>query len=405
MEETTSNKTADPTNSAAAQTAGPGAGGVSFPLKSINLVSDTIEKGEMLLGYAAEVGIPAEDDVRDAILSARVASDGGSISGQAVANLLKAFTKLVALVRPVTVDSLKACRHREEARETMRMYGLIAIGIACMIVIISMITFVSNSISEKIRLDVKTANDLASKLRAELGPASIPQPSTNIIAGTKQASNFSQEDVWFGPGGIPVGLAARDVISDLQEFAATMREIDGYSRQLQYFLLNFKPVSYSRGETNKDASRRRLELTPGLNVRLSQELTQKVDEYQLVRNIGNSVQERVTVWYGAIATCLLPVLYALLGAGAYLLRSYEDQIKNRTLIGGDRHISRFLIAGIGGLVVGLFNVTQGVTISPFAVAFLVGYAVDVFFAFLEGLLQMFKRGPGPPGPQTVPPTT
>jgi hypothetical protein len=287
----------------------------------------------------------------------------------------------------------------------MRMYGLIAIGIACMIVIISMITFVSNSISEKIRLDVKTANDLASKLRAELGPASIPQPSTNIIAGTKQASNFSQEDVWFGPGGIPVGLAARDVISDLQEFAATMREIDGYSRQLQYFLLNFKPVSYSRGETNKDASRRRLELTPGLNVRLSQELTQKVDEYQLVRNIGNSVQERVTVWYGAIATCLLPVLYALLGAGAYLLRSYEDQIKNRTLIGGDRHISRFLIAGIGGLVVGLFNVTQGVTISPFAVAFLVGYAVDVFFAFLEGLLQMFKRGPGPPGPQTVPPTT
>jgi hypothetical protein len=81
---------------------------------------------------------------------------------------------------------------------------------------------------------------------------------------------------------------------------------------------------------------------------------------------------------------------------------YEDQIKNRTFIAGDRHIARYLIAGIGGLVVGQFNVTSGAAISPFAVAFLVGYAADVFFAFLEGLLQMFKRGPGAPGGQSSP---
>src|ERR1043165_1455768 len=34
------------------------------------------------------------------------------------------------------------------------------------------------------------------------------------------------------------------------------------------------------------------------------------------------------------------------------------------------------------LVVGQFNVAQGVAISPFAVAFLVGYAVDIFLPFL-----------------------
>jgi len=97
------------------------------------------------------------------------------------------------------------------------------------------------------------------------------------------------------------------------------------------------------------------------------------------------------------------VLYALLGAGAYLLRMFEDQIKSRTLISGDRHVARFLIAGIGGLVVGLFsNVTQGISFSPFAVAFLVGYAADVFFTFLEGMLQIFKRGAGKPGSQATP---
>lgn len=52
----------------------------------------------------------------------------------------------------------------------------------------------------------------------------------------------------------------------------------------------------------------------------------------------------------------------------------------------ETNLARFLIAGIGGAVVGLFNnlnITQGASIPPLALAFLVGYAVDVFFAFLE----------------------
>jgi hypothetical protein len=88
-------------------------------------------------------------------------------------------------------------------------------------------------------------------------------------------------------------------------------------------------------------------------------------------------------------------LYALLGASAYLLRLYEDQIKNRSYIGGGRNPAHLVVAGISGMVVGLFNnVTQGVAIGPFAEAFLVGYAVDVFFTFLEGLLQMFRKPQG-----------
>ena len=189
--------------------------------------------------------------------------------------------------------------------------------------------------------------------------------------------------MWFGPGGIPAGLSDKDIISDLQHFAATMREINGYTRQLNRCLFNFQSW------TNQP-----LELTAGLNVRLSEELTENVQQYQRVRSYANLVVEKVTVDYGAIAVSILPLLYALLGAIAYLVRSYEEQSKNRTLL--EPPVARLLIAGIGGLVVGQFNnVTQGINITPFAVAFLVGYAVDVFFTFLEGLLQMFiKRTPG-----------
>ena len=113
-----------------------------------------------------------------------------------------------------------------------------------------------------------------------------------------------------------------------------------------------------------------------------------------MRHFAQSVQETISTFYGAIATCILPVLYALLGACAFLLRSFEKQIKTRTFTLADAHLARFLIAGISGAVVGLFNnfnITQSASIPPLAIAFLVGYAVDVFFSFLEGLLQTFNR--------------
>jgi putative flippase GtrA len=74
----------------------------------------------------------------------------------------------------------------------------------------------------------------------------------------------------------------------------------------------------------------------------------------------------------------------------------------KTYVPSSANSARFLIAGIGGGVVGLFNnftVTQGASIPPLAIAFLVGYAVDVFFAFLEGLLQTFTRARGGASPQ------
>jgi hypothetical protein len=184
-------------------------------------------------------------------------------------------------------------------------------------------------------------------------------------------------------------LSEKDVLTDLQQFAVDMRAINGYSRQLQRCLLDFSGHRYSANATN-------LELTPGLNVRLAVELTDKASEYQQVRSLGTQLVERVNVYYGAAASCVLPVWYALLGTLAYLLRLYDVQLKARTRAPGDKYIARLLIAGIGGLVIGQFNdLSQGFSISPFAVAFLVGYAVDAFFTFLDGMLHIFNRGSSP----------
>jgi hypothetical protein len=130
---------------------------------------------------------------------------------------------------------------------------------------------------------------------------------------------------------------------------------------------------------------------------LAQAAQDRTTLYQDIRYFAQNVLDDESFFYGAIATCILPVLYALLGTCAFLLRSFEQQMSTRTFIPSEVNSARFLIAAIGGAVVGLFNnfsITQGASLSPLALAFLVGYAVDVFFAFLEGLLQMFTRTPG-----------
>jgi hypothetical protein len=137
----------------------------------------------------------------------------------------------------------------------------------------------------------------------------------------------------------------------------------------------------------------------------SQAAIDKIGVYQDVRYFAQSTRESVSTSIGAVATCFLPVLYALLGACAFLVRSFEEQFKRRTfnpLNGLNVQVARFVTAGIGGAVVGLFNnfsIGQNATIPPLAIAFLVGYAVDVFFTFLESLLQTFTR-PSSAGSQT-----
>ena len=152
-----------------------------------------------------------------------------------------------------------------------------------------------------------------------------------------------------------------------------------------------------RNENNQDQLKKKFQISLPL-VNMPQTLEDLTNTYQDVRSFAQDVLDLVSVYFGAITACLLPILYALLGTCAYLLRSFEEELRTLTFVPSSKtHWARFLIAGIGGAVVGLFNfaLTQSASVSPLAIAFLVGYAVDVFFSFLEGLLQTFTKAKSP----------
>jgi hypothetical protein len=100
--------------------------------------------------------------------------------------------------------------------------------------------------------------------------------------------------------------------------------------------------------------RKKFELPSDLT-NFAESAIQRTAVYLDVRYFAQSLVDNASVFYGAITTCVLPVLYALLGTCAYLLRTFEQQMSARTFTPSVANSARFLIAAIGGAVVGLFN--------------------------------------------------
>ncbi|HET7545783.1 MAG TPA: hypothetical protein VFK05_38205 [Polyangiaceae bacterium] len=337
---------------------------------------------EALLSYASEIGIEIAEDVRNAVLKAR-AAQGSSMTPELAAGLLAALANVARQVRPVTARSLRACADPRQARIVVHLYTWVAAVLCAILLPFSVATFVSSAISDSIHKDVETANALALTLAER--ERVIRGALDSASAGTANAANAP--------------VSANDMLKELQQFAIAIRALNSHARELSLFAPSsaMTPPGKLAHDQQLDADEKnnKFELPVPLSDLKAQadEALAKIKLYQNVRYRAVSAQETASVWSGAVATCILPVLYAALGACAYLLRLFEEQIKNRTFI-GDGHRARFLIAGIGGLVIGLFtnfNMTQGGSLSPLALAFLVGYAVDVFFSFLEGLLRAFGR--------------
>jgi hypothetical protein len=91
-------------------------------------------------------------------------------------------------------------------------------------------------------------------------------------------------------------------------------------------------------------------------------------------------------------------LYGFLGAGIYVIRTIAN-----TPIGlinlGESIVGIPLRLGLGavaGLALGWFNITDEVsqlTTTPFALAFVAGFSIDILFSFLERVVNAFSVTP------------
>lgn len=130
------------------------------------------------------------------------------------------------------------------------------------------------------------------------------------------------------------------------------------------------------------------------------------DKDQMERELGrNRVKEdarQARLVSGFIIAFLesyiLPILYGLLGASAYVLRSTAKEIESGiySVESNRNYFLRLALGTLAGLMVGWFvfllpGQTFLASISPFAIAFLVGYNIEILFSWMDGFIKRYSK--------------
>lgn len=109
----------------------------------------------------------------------------------------------------------------------------------------------------------------------------------------------------------------------------------------------------------------------------------------------------------ALQTYMLPLLYGLLGACTYVLRTLSRDVKALTYT-PDSHVRykiRLVLGTLSGLAITWFFEpgVDALKLSPLALAFLAGYSVEILFAAMDRFVGAFSGAAAPaPAPAPVP---
>jgi hypothetical protein len=337
-----------------------------------------IENAKELLAFAVETGIEVDAATAQKIITADKVGGHEWPAGPDGGTVLEAITKLAAQLRPVTAETLRACR--DDAHKAIRFYRRISVALGVVLIFFSLATGIENGLSSSINSQMNDANRLILDLHT-----------------------YMQK----GPVEAQIGI--------LQQLSIASRNICTRANQLnKFFLVDAQKVpAFTRNQLDEPASSTQtkdsgvpiacnIELPHNLNSETTPKdvdavISEQTADFQEVRFFALNVTSLTTIIYGAIVASFLPVMYAILGACAAVLRAFTQQIEKRTFTYSYASPARFIIAGIAGGVIGLFNLSigDGASASPLALAFLVGYATDVFFSILEGSLPTVARSEPP----------
>jgi hypothetical protein len=264
----------------------------------------------------------------------------------------------------INVDETKRNRnHNFQQRDQLqhnksdvRRYRKLILTLTIFTIPFSILTFVSSALSVKISQAIDAGNSLVLQLRTTLGP--------NFNASAEKLNDY-------------------DTLIKTQQLYTTSRALYQTANQIRFTLFGLMPPS------PPEPSR----IPAGLP-NVAETIKEIIPEFQDLRQYGQTGRDLVAVFYGTMSTCVLPIFFALLGVCAKFLRQFEQDIRNQTYVKSQARAAEFTVATIAGAVVGLFNnftLGQSATIAPLALAFLVGFSVDVVFAFLETTIQTFVK--------------
>lgn len=327
-------------------------------------IADAVRSAQLLLSYATERGLDIETSAVKTIVESKEKLRSGRWDPESEVGLWTALNSFAKLVKPVSAASLEfmsdrgleragicaanaSPKHKSAAQGAVSRYRNRLFVWLIILLVFQMYWLVGDRITHdfaSIPKRVAELDDLIDKLKAAQPPGQEEG---------REIKNLKSE---------------RD-----EEFTKAGTRIEILQKWNRFWALPFLGDTSSSAETDPAKDNDRALLTAGFVLT-------------------------------AMQVYLLPLLYGLVGACACVLRKLAAEIEGRTFSEGSetQYQLRFYLGALAGMAVGWFFTPEGTpalfrSISPFALAFLAGYSVEILFAAMDRFIDALasnKSGKG-----------
>jgi len=332
-----------------------------------HILKDAVNAGEMLLTYAAEQECDLDENLVQTIVRSKHTLTARALKENEESEFWVAYRKLCILTAPVSRESLEATdvkvrssrfftRDVSEVGKVVFRYRVVAI-ISILILLLSQIywVFLSTLVNDSKRID----NELIiienaafdAKYKYISDKVANPQDQT-MVPETQKKLAYRESPKYI------------DLLHQWNANLLLLTKIDLLSKAF-------------KDSIDKAATKRKLYF----------------DEFERAVQIQTG-----TVTLNIMSLYILPILYGLVGACAYILRTISQQIKTRTFTRASkiRLQLRMVLGALAGFSIAWFVGGEGqastvANVTPFALAFLGGYSVELLFSAMDTFVEAFTR--------------
>lgn len=311
---------------------------------SKSYITEYIKEAQLLLVYAARNGLDVDLTVISDLVHAKYWLEQGQWSAEQEVKFWHAFNTLTQLIFPVSVASLKAThsfsKDFSEARRAVDIYQRSSV----LLLLILLITHIYWSMGS-----VRFAT----------------------IAEYPKQIQQTKERLEIEKSRIPL-------------------EQQLENREINALELELKRYDYLVQES--------LERLTAWNPTKLLDFSQstQIVELQLGEFQSDIVMKDVQFVLGVMQFYILPLLYGLLGASAFVLRNLNTAIRDLTYV-VESNISyrlRIQLGGLSGLAISWFPASESFasfgSLTPMALAFIMGYNVEILFSAMDRFISKFS---------------
>lgn len=343
------------------------------------------EEANILLEYAIQKGIEISDDTLNTITRAKYTTGWNAESEAA---FWKAYREMSIAVRPATVNSIKAGKRfygqkistwiklltgrwsqqtMAESRIAVLRYRAVAIVILLVIIVAQIYSFTGSELTKENKaLRIQFDSLLFKSWAMQAGAIPTNADSSAMLSTTYQLN--------YNIGKMQTMLEANfNYMINWHKWWTRAVTLGLYTPNIERDTAAIIEIGWATPDEN-------------------------FNRYRPLARMAYSVGFPLQV----VNMYLLPLLYGMMGACAYVLREISKEVQNMTYSNDDavNYNLRIQLGALSGLVVGWFLTPAGSTsddifsvynLGPFALSFLSGYSIELVFSAMDRFITAFSN--------------